>query len=77
MPFRQVQNDYQPEQIVQMTEALNLAWPQVLFANDSSTPSQLDLLKQRLANFIIACASQGEFNPEALKEAAVRAFCKE
>ena len=77
MPFRHVQNDYQPEQIVQMTEALNLAWPQVLLANGASTPSQLDLLKQRLANFIIASASQGEFNPETLKEAAVRAFCKE
>jgi len=77
MPFRQVQNDYQPEQIVQMTEALNLAWPQVLLANGASTPTQLDWLKQRLAKFIIACASQGEFNPEALKEAAVRAFCKE
>jgi len=70
MPFRHVQNDYQPEQIVQMTEALNLAWPQVLLANGASTPTQLDWLKQRLANFIIACASQGEFNPEALKAAA-------
>ena len=77
MPFRHLQNDYQPEQIVQMSEALNLAWPQVLLANGASTPTQLDGLKQKLANFIIACASQGEFNPEALKEAAVRAFCKE
>jgi hypothetical protein len=40
MPFRHVQNDYQPEQIVEMTEALNLAWPQVLLANGASTPRE-------------------------------------
>ena len=45
-----------------------------MLANGTATEIQLEQLRHRLANFIVACASRGEFEPEKLGETALRAF---
>lgn len=74
MPFSHVRNSYQPEQLDKLTEAFNLVWPQVVLANGTATDIELERIRHRLANFIVACASQGEFEPEKLRGTALRAF---
>ena len=74
MPFSHVANSYQPEQLDKLTEAFNLVWPQVVLANGTATDIELERIRHRLANFIVACASLGEFEPEKLRETALRAF---
>jgi hypothetical protein len=63
MPFSHVRQSYQPEQLANLTEAFNLAWPQIMLANRTASDIELEGLRQRLANFIVACASRGEFDP--------------
>ena len=72
MPFRHVKDSYQPEQLNKLTEAFDLVWPQIMPANGAAT--ELEWLQERLANFIIACASPGQFEPEKLRQTALRAF---
>ena len=43
-------------------------------AYGAPTDIQLEQLRQRLANFIVACACRGEFEPEKLVQTALRAF---
>jgi len=74
MPFSHVSNSYQPEQLKKLTEAFNLVWPQIMLDYGAATDIQLEALRTRLANFIIACACLGEFEPEKLRETALRAF---
>jgi hypothetical protein len=69
MPFSHVAKSYQPEQLDKLTEAFNLE-----LANGTATEIELELTRRRLANFIVACASRGEFEPEKLRETALRAF---
>ena len=33
MPFSHVSNSYQPEQLNKLTEAFDLAWPQIMLAH--------------------------------------------
>ena len=72
MPFSHVSDSYQPEQLKKLTEAFDLAWPQITLA--TATEIQLEQLRQRLGNFIVACACRGEFEPEKLVQTALRAF---
>ena len=72
MPFSHVANSYQPEQLDKLT--VNLVWPQVVLANGTATDIELERIRHRLANFIVACASRGEFEPEKLMKIALRAF---
>ena len=74
MPFSHVSNSYQPEQLQKLTEAFDLAWPQIVLSYGAATDIQLEQLRQRLANFIVACACRGEFQPEKLVQTALRAF---
>jgi len=75
MPFSHVKNEYQPEELTKLTEAFNLVWPEIILANGADTESQIESLRQRVANFIIACASGGEgFEPEKLRATTLRAF---
>jgi hypothetical protein len=74
MPFSHVANSYQPGQLVKLAKAFDLVWPEIMLANGAVTDIQLDRLRKRLANFIVACASLGEFEPENLRETAFRAF---
>ena len=74
MPFSHVANSYQPEQLDKLTEAFNLVWPQVVLANGTATDIELERIRHRLDNFIVACASLGEFEPEKLRGTALRAF---
>ena len=74
MPFSHVANSYQPEQLDKLTEAFNLVWPQVVLAKGTATDIELERLRHRLANFIVACASRGECEPEKLRQTAFRAF---
>ena len=74
MPFSHVSNSYQPEQLKKLTEAFALAWPQIVLSYGAATDIQLEQLRQRLANFIVACACRGEFKPEKLAQTALRAF---
>jgi hypothetical protein len=39
MPFSHVRDQYQPEQIAQLTEAFERAWPQVALVNGASSRS--------------------------------------
>ena len=74
MPFSHVSDSYQPEQLKKLTEAFDLAWPQITHAQSTATEIQLEQLRQRLGNFIVACACRGEFEPEKLAQTALRAF---
>ena len=74
MPFSHVSNNYQPEQLKKLTEAFDLAWPQIMLAYGAASDIQLEQLRQRLANFIVACTCRGEFEPEKLVHTALRAF---
>jgi hypothetical protein len=74
MPFSHIKTDYQPEQLAQMTEAFHLAWPSISRANGAFLQADIDRLRERLADFILGCARQGEFNPETLKDRALRAL---
>jgi len=69
MPFTQFKASYQP---ANLTEAFNLAWPQIMLAHRAATNDQLTRLRQQLAIFIVACA-RGEFEPEKLRATALRA----
>ena len=71
MPFSHVSNSYQPEQLNKLTEAFDLAWSQIMGAYGPATDFQLEQLRQRLANFIVACACRGEFEPEKLAQTAL------
>jgi SpoU rRNA methylase family enzyme len=77
MPFSHVANSYQPEQLDKLTEAFNLVWPQVVLANGTATDIELERIRHRLANFIVACASRGEFEPEKLRETALAIIVRE
>ena len=74
MPFSHVSNSYQPEQLHKLTKAFDLAWPQIVLTYGPATDLQLEQLRQRLANFIVACACRGELEPEKLVQTALRAF---
>ena len=74
MFFDHVRSSYQPEQLAKLTEAFDQIWPEV--RPEAATADQLDQLRQRLANFMVACASRGEFEPERLRSTALRAFAK-
>ena len=74
MPFRHVSHSYQPEQLKKLTAAFDLACCQITLAHNTATEIQLEQLRQRLANFIVACACRREFEPEKLLQTALRAL---
>ena len=74
MPFSHVSASYQPEQLKKLTEAFDLAWPEIMRSQSTASEIQLKQLRQRLCNFIVACACRGEFEPEKLVQTALRAF---
>ena len=74
MPFRDFASHFQPEQLDNLNIAFKAAWPQLLFEDIPKTPLELRQLKQKLAHHILASASTGVFDPEKLKEAALRAL---
>jgi len=43
-------------------------------ANGAFLQADIDRLRERLAEFILSCARQGEFDPEKLKDRALRAL---
>ena len=51
MPFSHVSNSYQPEQLKKLTEAFDLAWPQIMLSHSQQPTSNWNT-RQRLANFI-------------------------
>ena len=77
MPFRDFALHFQPEQLDKLNAAFKAAWPQLLFEDIPKTPLELRQLKQKLAHHILASASTGVFDPEKLKEAALRALMKQ
>jgi len=77
MPFREFAPYFQPEQLDTLNAAFEAAWPQLLFDDIPKTPLELRQLKQKLAHHILASASTGVFDPEKLKEAALRALMKQ
>jgi hypothetical protein len=72
MPFNHVA---QPEQLKNLAQAFDLAWPKVVQVCRIRNEDQAILLRERVANYILACsASQWEFDPEKLSQKAIRAF---
>ena len=71
MVFSHVAPAFQPEQLEKLTEAFDRAWPAVSLASPPGDFIQMTWQKKRLANYILACASRGEFDPDKL---AVQAF---
>jgi len=67
---------YDPEQLAKLTAAFDQAWPRVLLANGASTRAEWETLRQRLADYILTCASRGEFDPDMLTEQAKRVLVK-
>jgi hypothetical protein len=76
MPFREVASDFQPDELDNLTAAFNGAWQQLIIANGVDTELQIELLRKTLAQHIIACARTGEFDPEKLRDSALRALMK-
>jgi hypothetical protein len=76
MPFSQVASHFEPEQLAQLSAAFDEVWPRVLLANASGPKGQAEWLRKRLANYLLACASNGEFNPDKLTEQAIRALTR-
>jgi hypothetical protein len=74
MPFSHVKSEFQPEQLAKMTAAFDMAWPTVSAANSCD---KIGLLRERLAHYIIACASGGELDPDKLKGLAIKAFTRQ
>src|SRR5215210_2502569 len=74
MPFRDVATHFEPEQLDKLTAAFDTAWPQLLLAIKPETHLKERLLRQRLAHYILATASTGQFQPEILTEQALRAL---
>jgi hypothetical protein len=70
--FPSIRDD--PDTALANRATFNLVWPQVVLANGTATNIELERIRYRLANFIVACASRGEFEPEKLRETALRAF---
>jgi hypothetical protein len=70
MPFNKVASDFQPEQITKMTAAFARAWPHV--CHRASSESELERLRERLANCILFYASQGEFDSDKLADQVIR-----
>lgn len=77
MPFSSVAAFYQPEQLSKLTDAFNRAWPTLYFANRLDNAVQSAWLRKRLADYILACANRGEFEPDKLAEQALRALSKQ
>jgi hypothetical protein len=77
MPFRDFAPHFQPEQLDKLNAAFEAAWPQLLLDGIPKTPLEPRQLKQKLAHHILASASTGVFDPEKLKEAALRALMKQ
>ena len=77
MPLSQIRSHYKPNQHAKLVEAFNLVWPKVMLAKPVANTAQLEWLRERLENFIVACASGGEFEPERLRATALRAFTKQ
>jgi hypothetical protein len=76
MPFREIASDFQPDELDNLTAAFNGAWQQLVVANGVDTELQIELLRKTLAQHIIACARTGEFDPEKLRDSALRALMK-
>lgn len=76
MPFCDVAASYQPEQLTKLTDAFNRAWPTLYFANRLDNAVQSAWLRKRLADYILACASRGECDPDKLAEKALQALNK-
>ena len=76
MPFSHVAAAYQPEQLAKLTEAFHRVWPRVFLANGGYSDDEFNRLQQKLANYLLACASRGEFDPDILEEHVCRALLK-
>jgi hypothetical protein len=76
MPFREVASSFQPDELTRMTAAFDDAWQQLVVANDVNTELQIELLRTMLAEHIITCARTGQFDPEKLKDSALRTLMK-
>jgi hypothetical protein len=54
MPLSQFRSHYKPDQHAKLVEAFNLVWPQVMLAKPVANTAQLEWLRERLENFIVA-----------------------
>jgi hypothetical protein len=77
MPFRDFAPHFQPDQLDKLNAAFEAAWPHLLFTDIPRTSLELNQLKEKLAHHILASASSGVFDPEKLKEAALRALMRQ
>ena len=77
MPLSRFRSDYKHDQYAKLVEAFNLVWPQIMLAKPVANTAQIEWLRERLENFIVACASGGEFEPERLRATALLAFTKQ
>ena len=55
MPYDHLVHQYQPEQLKNLTEAFDLAWPTVVQARRIRNEDQAIWHRQRVANYILAC----------------------
>ena len=77
MPFREVASFFQPEQLDNLNAAFDAAWQQLLAVNvDVGTEPQIEFLRKKLAQHIIASACTGQRDVEMLTENALRALGK-
>ena len=76
MPFREVASFFQPEQLDKLNAAFDAALQQLLAVNDVGTEPQIESLRKKLAQHIIASACTGQRDVEMLTENALRALVK-
>jgi hypothetical protein len=59
-----------------LTAAFNNAWPALHHANKLDSAAHSEWFRKRLADYILACASSGEFDANKLAEQVVRALSR-
>jgi CHAD domain-containing protein len=75
MPFREVASSFQPDELDKLNAAFDAALQQLLAFN-GGTDAEIELLRKKLAQHILASASTGQRDVEVLKENALRALMK-
>lgn len=72
MRLRDYSSFFQPEELNAMTAAYDAAWQHLRTNRPSLTAQQLQLLKKKLAQIILASACNGKRDAVQLKEIALR-----
>ena len=76
MPFREFKSSFQPSELEILTASFNEALQQLLVANGHATPESIELLRKKLAEHILASATERPLDSTKLTASALAALTK-